>query len=81
MAPWVTHTVSTVGAVLVLFAYIASGFDRMDKSGPLYAALNCVGTFLLAITLIHPFNLGAFAVESIWSAVSLVLLVRALRRV
>ncbi len=77
MPEWLLQTISMIGAVLVLFPFIASAFDRMNKDGFLYAFLNCVGTFLLAFSALRPLNLGVVVLEGTWSAVSFVLCIRA----
>lgn len=71
---------SIVGAAMVLYAFLALSFGRMDQKGLPYGILNCLGTFLLALSVLHPFNLGIFTVESVWSAASFWLCVKAVRR-
>ncbi len=67
---------SLAGAVIVLTGFLGAAFFKMDNQGMRYAVLNFVGTFLLALAVISPFNFGVFLVESVWSAASLALMVK-----
>lgn len=73
-------TLSIVGAVAVLIAFVMSNLKLMDPKSKVYALLNFVGTGLLAVTVIDPLNIGVLVVETVWSLFSLYLLVIALRR-
>lgn len=70
---------SLVGAVLVLTGFLGAGFFKMNNQGMLYAVLNFVGTFLLALAVLSPFNLGVFMVEAVWSVASLGLILKVWR--
>jgi hypothetical protein len=52
----------------------------MDNQSMFYALLNFVGTALLALAVLSPFNLGVFLVEFVWSVASLFLIIKILRR-
>ena len=67
------------GALLVLIAFVASNVGAMSSKSIIYALLNCLGTGLLAITVIDPLNIGVLVVETVWSLFSAYLIVRALR--
>ena len=75
----VDQAISSVGAVLVLGAYILNLVHRLDRDGAIYAALNLAGSGLLAYTATHSAAVGLVLVEVAWAAVSLLALVRALR--
>ena len=70
------QVVSLLGAVLILFAYIATqrGVWTPDRTSYLWA--NFVGSTLLAIVAILDRRLGFILLEVIWAAVSLWGLVR-----
>jgi hypothetical protein len=68
--------VSIVGALLVLYAFIASHTGWMSSEGKLYAWLNCIGTGMLAMTVLDPFNAGVFLVEGTWCLFSFYLVVK-----
>ncbi len=70
---------SLLGAFFILWAFIASSYDKMDKNGLLYGILNAVGAALIAVTLWEPLNLGAFILETIWMLTGLVLIFRSLK--
>lgn len=74
------HAVSLAGAALVLIGFIASGSGRLRSDGVAYAVLNGAGSLLLAATMLRPLNAGGLALELVWAAYSVRLLVRALRR-
>jgi hypothetical protein len=67
---------SIIGAALVLCAFVMSNLGRMNPGSMTYAFLNFAGTGLLAVTLISPLNIGAFAVEFVWCVFSAYLMVR-----
>lgn len=71
---------SLLGASLILWAFIASSYHRMEQTGILYGVLNFFGAAFLAVSLIDPLNLGALILESVWSVTGLLLAVRALKK-
>jgi len=71
------QAISSVGAVLVLGAYILNLVHRLDRDGALYAAMNLAGSGLLAYTAMHSAAIGLVLIEVAWAAVSLLALVRA----
>lgn len=75
-----SQVLSLAGAALVLYAFLALSFKKINPDGLPYAVLNFVGTGLLALSVLSPFNLGLFLVEAIWSVASLWLCVKALKR-
>jgi hypothetical protein len=71
------QVISSVGAVLVLGAYVLNLVHRLDRDGALYAALNLAGSGLLAYTALHSAAIGLVLIEVAWAAVSMLALVRA----
>lgn len=70
------QVLSLAGAVIVLAAFLGSAFFKMNNQGMPYAVLNFVGTSLLALAVLNPFNLGFFLVETVWAIASLVLIIK-----
>lgn len=71
---------STAGALMVLGAYIANLVHKLDRDGAAYAALNALGSGLLAYTALKSAAIGLIAVEAAWAVVSLFAVVRAIVR-
>src|SRR5438067_1702733 len=71
---------SIVGAALVLAAFGASQYAGMRSDGIPYGLLNLVGSALLALSAVQPFNAGVLMVEAAWSVLSLGIVVRAWQR-
>ena len=63
------QVLSTVGAVLVLGAYVANLGHRLDRDGATYAATNFAGATLLAYVAYHSGAIGLILVEVAWSLV------------
>lgn len=76
----IADVVGNVGVALVLGSYLLMQLGRLDGQGPAYSAANAVGAALIALSLLHDFNLSAFLVEVFWGAISLLGVVRSLRR-
>lgn len=74
------QALSLVGASFILWAFLASSYDKMDKNGVVYGLLNFVGAAFLALSLIDPLNLGALILETVWSLTGLLLVIRAVRK-
>ena len=79
MSPLIQQISGLAGAVVVLWAFLRSNFGSLSATSLAYGLMNCVGTFLLALSVLAPFNPGVFVVEAVWSVASLGLCVRAFR--
>jgi len=69
-----------VGVAMIVATYFLSQIGRMDVNRPAYPALNAMGAALILVSLSRTFNLASAVIEVFWLAISLVGLVRALRR-
>jgi hypothetical protein len=69
-----------LGAMLILFAYVAHQLKRMDPEAPLYNALNACGAAVLTYIAFHPFQAGFVVLEGTWTLVSIAALLKALQR-
>ena len=70
----------TIGVVLIVGAYLALQLERIDPKRMSYSLANAVGSILILISLYTEFNWSAALVEIFWLAVSLIGIVRNLRR-
>lgn len=73
------QTISLIGAVCLLWAYVAAQMGRMRSDSALYNALNAVGSALLTWVAIRDQRWGFILLEGVWALVSLPPLFRALR--
>lgn len=64
------------GAALFLVAYGGLQLNRLDPHKPRYLLMNLVGAILVLISLIHDFNLAAFALEAAWGVIAILGLIR-----
>lgn len=64
------QVLSLLGAVQVLFAYIASQAGRMSLASRRYSALNALGSGLLAYVALREVNYGFILLEGVWALVS-----------
>jgi hypothetical protein len=69
-----------VGAMLILFAYVAHQLKKIDPDAPLYNALNACGAAVLTYIAFHPFQVGFVILEGTWTLVSIAALFKALQR-
>jgi hypothetical protein len=69
---------SAGGALLVLGAYAANLTHRLDRDGAAYAALNMVGSGVLAYVALGTSAIGLILIEAAWSLISCAALVRAM---
>jgi hypothetical protein len=61
---------SLLGAVQVLFAYIANQSGRLSAGSRRYSALNALGSGLLAYVALRELNYGFILLEGVWAMVS-----------
>ncbi len=62
--------VQVVGALLILAAYAAAQFHRLDQDSPSYLVLNLVGSVILAILALRESQWGFLLLETVWALVS-----------
>ena len=72
--------IGTLGAALIVLAYLLLQMDRIDPHGLSYSLVNGIGACGIAFSLLYRFNPGALAIEVFWLLISLFGVVRALRR-
>jgi uncharacterized protein (DUF983 family) len=64
------QVVQIVGALLILAAFAAAQFHRLDQDSPTYLVLNLVGSAILAILAWYEEQWGFLLLETVWAIVS-----------
>ena len=64
---------------MILFAYAGHQMHRIDARAALYNLLNAAGAAILAYIAMRPFQAGFAVMESTWTVISFVALVKTLR--
>jgi hypothetical protein len=75
----VYQLVSVIGAIVILVAFAAQQFKKLEPETTTYQALNLVGGICLCITAVASRQYGFILLEGSWAIVSAVGLVRVLR--
>ena len=73
------QVIQVIGALLILAAFAAVQFERMEPSSRLYLALNLVGSAILAVLALRTSQWGFVLLEGVWAIVSAMGLWAALR--
>jgi len=68
------------GVILIVIVYLLLQVNRLQSAGLLYSLLNAIGGSLIILSLLTNFNLSAFLMEASWVLISLVGVVRFMRR-
>jgi len=66
----VEQLVQVIGALLILTAFAAAQFGRLDQRSVSYLVLNLIGSLILAVLAAVEKQLGFLLLESIWAIVS-----------
>ncbi len=64
------------GALLILAAFAAAQFGKLDVESRLYLWLNLVGSVILAVLALYEEQWGFLLLEGVWAIVSAYSLVR-----
>lgn len=72
--------IGSLGVVLILFAYFLLQTDRIHAQAIPYSVMNLLGATFIAVSLLYDFNFSAFVIEVCWIAISIVGIVRTVRR-
>ena len=68
------------GVILLVITYLLLQVNRLQSTGLLYSLLNAIGASLIILSLLDNFNFSAFLMEAFWVLISLIGVVRYLRR-
>ena len=68
--------VSFLGALLILIAYAGHQMNWINARSASYNILNAAGSAILWWIALHPFQIGFFFLEGVWTAISLWALLR-----
>jgi hypothetical protein len=71
------QAISIVGAALILVAYGGNQAGWLDRTRPLYSALNFVGSVILTVIAWRAGQWGFVLLEGVWALISVPPLVRA----
>jgi len=66
----VDQVVQIVGALLILAAFTAAQFGKLDVESPVYLWLNFVGSLILAVLALLDEQWGFLLLEGVWALVS-----------
>ena len=62
--------IQVIGALLILTAFAAAQFGRLDQRSVSYLVLNLIGSVILAVLAAVEEQLGFLLLETIWAIVS-----------
>ena len=62
--------VQTVGALLILVAFVAAQRGRLTTNAPAYLWLNLAGGLVLAVTAVIDTQIGFIILETVWALVA-----------
>jgi len=74
------QSASLLGVALILAAYAAHQAGRMSPGSLTYHALNALGGLVLFVVAVDASQIGFIVLEAVWTAISVVALVRTARR-
>ena len=63
--------ISFLGALFILIAYVGHQMSLINPRRPTYNILNAAGSAILWWIALHPFQIGFFVLEGVWTLISL----------
>ncbi|MGV6801179.1 MAG: CBU_0592 family membrane protein [bacterium] len=68
------------GVVLLIGAYAALQFGKIEAEDPAYSLANAAAALLILFSLFYHFNAASFTIEIFWLLISIIGLARSLRK-
>lgn len=68
--PAFPDVIGFLGVAMLIGAYAALQFGKLDAENPWYSALNALAAVLIGISLIYSFNAASFVIEIFWFTIS-----------
>lgn len=68
------------GVILLVVTYLLLQVNKLQSADLPYSLLNAIGASLIILSLVANFNLSAFLMEAFWVLISLIGVVRYMRR-
>lgn len=68
---WAVQSVSTLGAIFILLAYVGLHLGKLVETSALYLSLNLAGALLLLIAALTTFQIGFILLEGAWVGITL----------
>lgn len=72
--------VGTMGVILIVATYFLLQVGRIRSDSLTFSASNAVGAAFILISLCYDFNISAFLIEFFWLLISIIGMIRYLRR-
>jgi len=69
-----------IGVSLIIIAYFLLQINKLSSNSLIFSLLNFFGSFLILISLFDEWNLPSFIIEIFWMLISLIGIIRALKK-
>ena len=73
------QVISLIGSMVILAAFAAGQFNRLEQTSVLYIVMNLVGSAVLTVVAVIERQWGFLLLEGVWALISLWSLVKVLR--
>ena len=72
--------VGIIGVAIILVVYYLLQIEKMRSDDLVYSVANLLGALLIVVSLMYQFNLASFIIEIFWIAISIIGIVRYVRK-
>ena len=69
-----------IGVSLIVIAYFLLQINKLSSNSLMFSLLNFFGSFLILISLFDEWNLPSFIIEIFWMLISLIGIIKALKK-
>jgi hypothetical protein len=73
------QVISLIGSMVILVAFAAGQFNRLEQTSVVYIVMNLVGSAILTVVAIIERQWGFLLLEGVWAIISLWSLAKVLR--